>query len=158
MKVTILCVGKLKEKFYADAVKEYKKRISRFAELEIIEIPDERIPENAKERDAETVRSREGEHILSKLKNGAHVIALCVEGKLLSSEELALDLKNACMHTSHIVFIIGGSLGLSNAVKNRSDLKLSFGRMTLPHMLMRVVLAEQIYRSFMINSGAAYHK
>ena len=158
MKVTILCVGKLKEHFYADAVNEYKKRISRFSELEIIELPDERIPENAKDREIEIVKSREGQSILPKIRDGAYVIALCVEGKLLSSEELASDIRNACMRTSHIVFIIGGSLGLSDAVKSRADLKLSFGRMTLPHMLMRVVLAEQIYRSFMINSGAAYHK
>ena len=158
MKVTIICVGKLKERFYADAVSEYRKRLSRFSDTEIIELPDERIPDNANEHEKEAVKNREGEHILAKIKDNAHIIALCVEGKLLSSEELAAEIKNACMHTSHIVFIIGGSLGLSEAVKNRAELRLSFGRMTMPHMLMRVVLAEQIYRSFMINAGASYHK
>ena len=158
MKVTMICVGKLKERFYADAIAEYKKRISRFCELEIIELADERIPDNASERELEAVKLREGERILSKLKDASHIISLCVEGRLMSSEELAKDIKDACMRTSHIVFIIGGSLGLSDEVKARSDIRLSFGRMTLPHMLMRVVLAEQIYRAFMINSGATYHK
>lgn len=158
MKVSIICVGRLKEKFYTDAIAEYKKRISRFAELEMIELADERIPDNASERELEAIKTREGKKIISKLKDGCRIISLCVEGKLLSSEELAEDIRNACMRTSHIVFIIGGSLGLSDEVKARSDLRLSFGRMTLPHMLMRVVLTEQIYRAFMINSGAAYHK
>ena len=158
MKVTIICVGKLKERFYADAISEYKKRLGRFCELEIIELADERIPDNASARELDAVKFREGERILARLKGGSHVISLCVEGRLMSSEELAADIKEACMRTSHIVFIIGGSLGLSDEVKARSDIRLSFGRMTLPHMLMRVVLAEQIYRAFMINSGAAYHK
>lgn len=158
MKVSVICVGKLKEKFYAEAVGEYKKRISRFAELEIIELPDERIPDNASDAEIHSVKQREGERILAKIKPQSYVISLCVEGKLLSSEELAENMSRACMHASHIVFIIGGSLGLSDEVKAASALRLSFGRMTLPHMLMRVVLAEQIYRAFMINSGAAYHK
>ena len=158
MKVSIICVGKLKEKFYAEAVGEYKKRISRFAELEIVELPDERIPDNASDAELQAVKRREGERILDKIKTQSYVISLCVEGKLLSSEELAENISRACMGASHIVFIIGGSLGLSDEVKAASALRLSFGRMTLPHMLMRVVLAEQIYRAFMINSGAAYHK
>ena len=158
MKVSIICVGKLKEKFYAEAVCEYKKRISRFAGLEIVELPDERIPDNASEAELQAVKRREGERILAKIKPQSYVISLCVEGKLLSSEELAENISHACMGASHIVFIIGGSLGLADEVKAASDLRLSFGRMTLPHMLMRVVLAEQIYRAFMINSGAAYHK
>ena len=158
MKVSVICVGKLKEKFYIEAVAEYKKRISRFAELEIIELPDERIPENASPAEAEAVKKREGERILAKIKPQSYVISLCVEGKLLSSEGLAEEISRATLMTSRIVFIIGGSLGLSDEVKAASSLRLSFGRMTLPHMLMRVVLAEQIYRAFMINSGAAYHK
>lgn len=158
MKVSVICVGKLKEKFYADAVDEYKKRISRFAELEIVELADERIPDNASDAGILAVKRREGERILAKIKPQSYVISLCVEGKLLSSEELAENMRRASMHASHIVFIIGGSLGLSDEVKAASALRLSFGRMTLPHMLMRVVLTEQIYRAFMINSGAAYHK
>ncbi len=158
MKVSIICVGKIKEKFYTDAIKEYTKRMSRFADFEIIEVPDERIPENASLKEIEQVKSREGEKILARIKPQSYVITLCIEGKTLDSEELAATVKNACLSTSNIVFIIGGSCGLSDEVKSRSALRLSFGRMTLPHQLMRVVLSEQIYRSFMINSGAQYHK
>ncbi len=158
MNVNIICVGKIKEKFYTDAIKEYAKRMSRFADFTITEVPDERIPENASEKENEAVKQREGEKILAKIKPQSYVISLCVEGKTLSSTELADTIKNACNRTSRIVFIIGGSLGLSDEVKNRSDLRLSFGRMTRPHQRMRVVLSEQIYRSFMINSGATYHK
>ncbi len=158
MKVSILCVGKIKEKFYTDAISEYAKRMKRFADFEIIEIPDEKIPDNASEKEKEQIKEREGEKILSKLKNDSFVVTLCIEGKALSSTELARTVQDAYQNTNHITFIIGGSLGLSDAVKNKSSLRLSFGRMTLPHQLMRVVLSEQIYRAFMINSGSAYHK
>ena len=158
MKVSIICVGKIKEKFYTDAISEYAKRMKRFAEFQITEIPDERIPDNASEKEKEAIKSCEGEKILAKIKAGSYVISLCIEGKTLSSAELAHTINNAYQTTSHIVFIIGGSLGLSDAVKAKSSLRLSFGRMTLPHQLMRVVLSEQIYRSFMINSGSMYHK
>ncbi|MCH5212401.1 MAG: 23S rRNA (pseudouridine(1915)-N(3))-methyltransferase RlmH [Oscillospiraceae bacterium] len=158
MKVTILCIGKIKEKFYVDAIKEYAKRMTRFADLEIVELPDEQIPDNASEKEKEAIKKREGEKILAKIKPQSYVISLCIEGRTLDSPELAKTIKDAYMRTSNVTFIIGGSLGLSDEVKSRSDLKLSFGRMTLPHQLMRVVLAEQIYRAFMINIGAAYHK
>lgn len=158
MKVSIICVGKIKEKFYTDAIAEYAKRMRRFADFEVIELSDERIPDNASEKEKDAIKSREGEKILAKLKPDAYVITLCIEGKTLSSTELAQTVKNAYMSTNHIAFIIGGSLGLSDDVKAKSDLRLSFGRMTLPHQLMRVVLSEQIYRAFMINSGSAYHK
>ncbi len=158
MKVSIICVGKIKEKFYTEAIREYAKRMTRFADFEVIEVPDERIPDNASEKEIEQLKKREGEKILSKIKPQSYVISLCIEGKTLDSEELAQTVKSACQSTSHIVFIIGGSCGLSDEVKARSALRLSFGRMTLPHQLMRVVLSEQIYRSFMINSGAQYHK
>lgn len=158
MKVSIICVGKIKEKFYTDAIKEYAKRMNRFADFEIIEVPDERIPENASAKEIEQLKNREGEKILAKIKPQSYIITLCIEGKTLSSEELAQTIRNACLTTSRIAFIIGGSCGLSDAVKSQSALKLSFGRMTLPHQLMRVVLSEQIYRSFMINSGSEYHK
>ena len=158
MKVSIICVGKIKEKFYTDAINEYAKRMKRFADFEVIEVADERLPENASEKEIEQLKKREGEKILTKIKPHSYVITLCIEGKTLNSEELADTIKNACLTTSHIVFIIGGSCGLSDEVKNKSALRLSFGRMTLPHQLMRVVLSEQIYRSFMINSGAEYHK
>lgn len=158
MKVSIICVGKIKEKFFTDAIKEYSKRISRFADFEITELPDERIPDNASEKESEQIKIREGEKILSKIDPRSYVISLCIEGKTLDSVELANTMRNAYQTANRITFIIGGSLGLSDKVKNRSDLKLSFGRMTLPHQLMRVVLTEQVYRSFMINSGATYHK
>lgn len=158
MKVSIICVGKIKEKFYTDAIKEYTKRMSRFADFEITEIPDERIPDNASEKEILFVKQREGKKIISRLKTQTYVISLCIEGKTLDSIELATEISNACQKTSRIAFIIGGSLGLSDDVKKMSNLKLSFGRMTLPHQLMRVVLSEQIYRAFMINSGAVYHK
>lgn len=158
MKVSVICVGKIKEKFFTDAIKEYAKRMSRFADFQIIELPDERIPDNASDKENELIKKREGEKILSKINPQSYVISLCIEGKTLDSTELADVIKKSCQHTSHICFIIGGSLGLSDEVKARSDLRLSFGRMTLPHQLMRVVLSEQIYRAFMINSGAAYHK
>ena len=158
MKVSIICVGKIKEKFYTDAILEYTKRMKRFADFQIIEVPDEKIPDNASEKEKELVKDREGKKILEKLKGDEFVVTLCIEGKTLSSTELADTIKNAYQNTNHIAFIIGGSLGLSDDVKNKSSLRLSFGRMTLPHQLMRVVLVEQIYRSFMINSGATYHK
>lgn len=158
MKVSIICVGKIKEKFFTDAIKEYSKRISRFADFEITELPDERIPDNASEKESEQIKIREGEKILSKIDPRSYVISLCIEGKTLDSVALANTMRNAYQTANRITFIIGGSLGLSDKVKNRSDLKLSFGRMTLPHQLMRVVLTEQVYRSFMINSGATYHK
>ena len=158
MKISILCVGKIKEKFYTDAISEYAKRMTRFADFEITEIPDEKIPDNASEKEKELIKEREGKKILSKLKNDSFVVTLCIEGKTLSSTELAQTIENAYQTTNHITFIIGGSLGLSDEVKSKSNLRLSFGRMTLPHQLMRVVLSEQIYRAFMINSGSSYHK
>lgn len=158
MNISIICVGKIKEKFYTEALKEYVKRIGRFASIDITEIPDESIPQNPSEKQMEQIKEREGEKILSKIRSQSFVIAMCIEGKLISSEELAATMKNSFLSSSRITFIIGGSLGLSYAVKKRADLRISFGRITLPHQLMRVVLSEQIYRAFMINAGAAYHK
>ena len=158
MKVSILCVGKIKEKFYTDAIAEYAKRLTRFCDFDIIEIPDEKIPDKASDKEKEMIKEREGEKLLSKLKHDSFAISLCIEGKTLSSEELADTMLNIYNNTNHITFIIGGSLGLSDAVKAKTKLRLSFGRMTLPHQLMRVVLSEQIYRSFMINQGGTYHK
>ncbi len=158
MKVNIICIGKIKEKFYTEAIGEYAKRMSRFADFKITELADERIPQNASDKEAEAIKNREGEKILAKIRPDSYVISLCIEGEALDSVGLAKTVNDAYMRASCVTFIIGGSLGLSDAVKRRSDLKLSFGKMTLPHQLMRVVLSEQIYRSFMINSGAVYHK
>lgn len=158
MDVTIITVGKLKEKFFQDAVSEYLKRLSRFAKVKIIEIPDEKIPEYASEKQKAQILEREGKEILSYLKEGTYFVTLCVEGKTLSSEEFAAKISDAAMQCGKITFAIGSSMGLSPEVKSRSSLRLSFGRMTLPHQLMRVVLTEQIYRAFKINANETYHK
>ena len=158
MNINIICAGKIKEKYFTDAVNEYAKRLSRFVKLNIIEVPDEKIPENTSEKEMETVKNKEGERILSKLPPSSFIVTLCIEGKELSSVDLARKIADISMTSSSISFIIGGSLGLSDEVKARSRLRLSFGRMTLPHQLMRVVLAEQLYRAFKINNNESYHK
>ncbi len=158
MNINIICAGKIKEKYFSDAVNEYAKRLSRFVKLNIIEVADEKIPENASEKEMETVKNKEGERILSKLPPSSFTVSLCIEGKELSSVDLARKIADISMTSSSISFIIGGSLGLSDEVKARSQLRLSFGRMTLPHQLMRVVLAEQLYRAFKINNNESYHK
>ncbi len=158
MNISIICAGKIKEKYFTAAIDEYKKRLSRFANIEIIEISDEKIPDNASEKEEEQIKEKEGKAMLSKIKPNSYVISMCIEGKQLASEELAQKILSISMQTSRIVFIIGGSLGLSDEVKARSDLRLSFGKITLPHQLMRVIMLEQIYRAFKINNNEAYHK
>lgn len=158
MNINIISVGKIKEKYFTAAIEEYSKRLSRFVKLIVTEIPDERIPDNASEKEIEIIKEKEGRKILSKLNENSFVITLCIEGKELSSEELAQKITDISMSSSNITFIIGGSLGLSNAVKNKSQLRLSFGKITFPHQLMRVVLLEQIYRAFKINNNENYHK
>lgn len=158
MNITIVCVGKIKEKFFSDAIAEYKKRTSRFAKLDIIEVKDEKIPENASAKECEAVLEKEGGAIASKIPKGSYVITMCIEGEQLSSTAFADKIKYISMESSHITFVIGGSLGLSDKVKSLSRLRLSFGKITLPHQLMRVVLTEQIYRAFKIMSNESYHK
>lgn len=159
MKITVIAVGKIKEKFFEDAIGEYSKRLSRYCKLEILQVPDEKTPDNASETVETQIKEKEGERILSKIPDGAYVIALAIEGKMLDSEELAEKINTlGITGTSQIVFIIGGSLGLSRQVLERADYKLSFSRMTFPHQLMRVVLLEQIYRGYRIITGAPYHK
>lgn len=159
MRITILCVGKIKEKYFTDAVAEYTKRLSRYHKLEIIEVADERTPEGAGEGIREQILSCEGERILRYLKEESYVIALAVEGKELSSEELAEKLDSlAVSGNSHISFVIGGSLGLSEQIKRRANGLLSFSKMTFPHQLMRVILLEQIYRCCKISAHEPYHK
>ncbi len=158
MNIDIITVGKLKEKYLKEAVAEYSKRLSRFANLSIIELPDEKIQESPSEKEIEKVKDIEGSAILSKLRQDSFVISLCVEGKQLSSEKLSKKLENVMMTHSSVTFVIGGSLGLSERVKEKSDFKLSFSEMTFPHQLMRVILLEQIYRSFKIMRNESYHK
>ena len=158
MNITVICVGKIKEKFFTDAISEYLKRLSRFAKTEIIEVRDEKIPENASQKECDIVLEKEGEAILSKIPKNSFVISMCIEGDQLSSEQLADKIKYLSMEYSHITFIIGGSLGLADVIKVRSDLRLSFSEMTFPHQLMRVILLEQIYRGFKIMRNESYHK
>ena len=159
LSVTVIAVGKIKEDFYKEAVLEYAKRLSAYCRFEVIEVKDEKTPDNPTDAEKNLVLGREGERIRAKIPKGAKVIALCVEGKQMSSEELAdLISETATGGTSHIVFIIGGSMGLSDEIKALASLKLSFSKMTFPHMLMRVILAEQIYRGFTIVDGKTYHK
>lgn len=159
MKITLIAVGKIKEKYFTDAIAEYAKRLSRYCKLEIIEVADEKTPDGASEALENQIKEKEGERILSKVPDSAYVVALAIEGKQLSSEELADKMEKWNVNgVSHLVFIIGGSLGLTPKVLNRADFKLSFSRMTFPHQLMRVVLLEQIYRSFRIRNNEPYHK
>lgn len=156
--VTIISVGKIKEKFIKDALAEYEKRLSRFAKFKSIEIPDRPIPDGASEADERAVLEKEGMDILSKINKGDYVISMCIEGKKLSSTDFAKKLSDIFMTNSSITFIIGGSLGLSSQVKNRSDFKMSMSDMTFPHNLARFMLTEQIYRCFKINANENYHK
>lgn len=156
--ITVISVGKIKEKFIKDALDEYEKRLSRFAKFKSIEIADRPIPEKASYAEECNVLLKEGCDILSKIGKNDFVISLCIEGKKLSSTDFAKKLSQAFMTTSSITFIIGGSLGLDESVKKRSDLKLSMSDMTFPHNLARLMLTEQIYRAFKINANESYHK
>lgn len=159
MKITIVCVGKLKEKFFTDAVKEYEKRLSRYCKLSIIELQDEKTPEEASAAEERQIKAKEGERILHAIPDNAYVIALAIEGKMLSSTELAERIATlASSGTGHIALIIGVSLGLAPEVLCRADSLLSFSKMTFPHQLMRVILLEQIYRSYRIINKEPYHK
>lgn len=156
--VTVIAVGKIKEKFIKDAVSEYEKRLSRFCNFKIIELPDRPIPDSASEAEERQVLQKEGTDILAKVKPGDFVVALCIEGSRVSSTAFAEKLGAAFMRSSSIVFIIGGSLGLDPSVKNRADFKMSMSDMTFPHNLARLMLTEQIYRAFKINNNETYHK
>lgn len=158
MRVRIISVGKLKEKYLLDGIKEYTKRLLKYTKLEVIEVPDEHAPETLSYKDKEKVKEIEGKKILSKIKN-SYVIALVIDGKQLSSIEFANKIEEIkTYHSSNITFVIGGSLGLSNEVIKKSNYKLSFSFMTFPHQLMRLILLEQIYRSFRILNNEPYHK
>lgn len=159
MKISLICVGKLKEKYLLQGVEEYVKRLKRYCTLEITELTDEKTPDSAGEAMEEIIKNREGERILKALKEDSYCIALAIEGSLLSSIELAEKMETlGVTGTSHISFIIGGSLGLSKEVLNRADYKLSFSKMTFPHQLMRMILLEQIYRAYRIINHQPYHK
>ena len=159
MNITIIGVGKIKEKYLKLGIDEFSKRLTKYCKLDVIEIDDEKCTENLSEKDMLIVKDKEGKKILSKIKNNSYVIALAIDGKNLSSEELADTMsKLAVRGNSHITFVIGGSLGLSDEVLKRADYKLSFSKMTFPHQLMRLILLEQVYRAFRINNNEPYHK
>lgn len=159
MKITIITVGKIKEKFYTEAINEYSKRLSRYCKLNIIQVADEKTAENSTETEMEIVKHKEAERIAKNIPEDAYVITLEIEGKQLDSIQLAEKINMLGISgVSHIVFIIGGSLGLHKSISDRADFKLSFSKMTFPHQLMRVILLEQVYRSYRIIYNEPYHK
>lgn len=159
MKITIICVGKIKEKFYRDAIDEYAKRLSRYCTLNIIEVADEKTPDRCSVTEEEQILLKEAERILKAVKPDMHIFALAIEGRKFDSIAFADKIQNtALMGSSHLTFIIGGSLGLHKSVLEISSMKISFSDMTFPHQLMRVILTEQVYRAFRIIHGEPYHK
>ncbi|KYG29616.1 23S rRNA (pseudouridine(1915)-N(3))-methyltransferase RlmH [Alkalihalobacillus trypoxylicola] len=159
MNITIISVGKLKEKYLKQGMDEYTKRLGAYAKMNLIEVPDEKAPESLSPAQEEQVKQKEGKRILSKIPNDSHIIALAIEGKMPTSEQLAQQLDSLATYgKSKVTFIIGGSLGLSNNVLQKANEKLSFSKMTFPHQLMKLILLEQIYRAFRINGGEPYHK
>ena len=159
MRITCITVGKLKEKFYQDAVAEYAKRLSKYCSLTLVEVADEKAPETLSDKEMELIKDKEGERILGKIKDSQYVITLEIAGKHLTSEDFSDKLAALGLEgNSDVVFVIGGSLGLSDLVLKRSNFALSFSKMTFPHQLMKVVLLEQVYRGFRIMKGEPYHK
>lgn len=159
MKITVLCVGKIKEKYLRDGIGEYAKRLGRYCKLEFIEVPDEKTPDGASETVELQIKKTEGEKLMKHIKEGDYVVALAIDGKMLDSVEFAKKMDTLGVQgVSHVIFVIGGSLGLSDEVLRRADYKLSFSKMTFPHQLMRMVLLEQIYRGYRINTNSPYHK
>lgn len=159
MNITIISVGKIKEKYLVSGIAEYSKRLSKYCNLNLIEVADEKAPENLSELDKDIVKNKEGERILSKMKDSTYLVTLEIEGSQLTSEDFAKRIDKLMLDgISDITFVIGGSLGLSKEVRDRSDFKLSFSKMTFPHQLMKMVLLEQIYRGWRIIRGEPYHK
>ena len=159
MKITILCVGKIKERFFRDGIDEYKKRLSKYCKLEIIEVADEKTPDRASEAEEQKIKEKEAERLEKYIRKDAYVVVLAIDGKMLDSVELSEKIDKLGINgTSHIIFIIGGSLGLDDKIIKQADYKLSFSKMTFPHQMMRMILMEQIYRSYRILNNEPYHK
>lgn len=159
MNIEIVCVGKLKEKYLKKGIEEYTKRLSAYSKFSITEVPDEKAPENLSEAEMKQVKEKEGERILSKISDQSYVYVLAIEGKERTSEDFSKEIENLMIRgKSKITFVIGGSLGVSEAVMKRSNAQISFGKMTYPHQLMRLILTEQIYRAFRIMRNEPYHK
>ena len=159
MRITVLCVGKVKEKYFSDGIREYEKRLSRYCRLEIIEVADEKTPDSASAAEELQIKAREGERLRKYIREDSYVIALAIEGKQLDSVELSEKIEKLGVRgASHTTFVIGGSLGLDETILKQADDKLSFSRMTFPHQMMRMILLEQLYRSYRIMKGEPYHK
>ena len=159
MNIKIITVGKIKEKYIKLGIDEFAKRLSKYCNLEQVEVSDEKAPETLSDKEMQMIKDKEGEKILAHVKENTYLIALAIEGKMISSEELAAKMQDlAISGKSHITFVIGGSLGLSDSVMKRADYKLSFSKMTFPHQLMKVILLEQVYRGIRIIKGEPYHK
>lgn len=158
LSINVVCVGKIKEKFFRDAIDEYSKRLSRYCKLDILELPDEKIPNNPSDKTVEEIKEKECNNIIDHLKKDSYIVCLDLTGKQFSSEELSRELDNLSLTTSNITFVIGGSLGLNKKILSMSDKIISFSKMTFPHQLIRIFLLEQIYRSFKISNGEVYHK
>ena len=156
--IQIVCIGKIKETYLKDAIAEYTKRLSKYCKLTILELPDEKIPEKLNASISDEIKKKECDSILKHLKKDSHIICLDLTGKQFSSEEFSVHIQNLSMQTSHITFIIGGSLGLSNKVISNSNELICFSKMTFPHQLIRIFLLEQLYRGFKISNNEAYHK
>lgn len=159
MNITLICVGKCREKYWSDAVSEYQKRLSRYAKVEIIEVRDEKTPEEASAREEDLIRNTEGERILAKIPENAYLICTAIDGRTFDSVGMSREISSLMVRgESHLVFVIGGSIGLSEAVLKKADERWSFSKLTFPHQLMRVILLEQLYRSFRIMNHEPYHK
>lgn len=159
LNITLICIGKLKEKYLKDACDEYTKRLSTLCKLNIIELAPERLSDNPSQKEIENALANEGKRIIEKIPNGSQVYTMCIEGKQFTSQELSVKLDTAAVSgVSNITFIIGGSFGMSEEVKTKSSVRLSMSKMTFPHQLARVMLLEQIYRAMQISIGTKYHK
>ena len=158
LSINILCVGKVKEKFFRDAIDEYSKRLSKYCKLEITELPDEKIPDKVNDSISNEIKEKECNNIINHIKKDSYVVALDLKGKEYSSEEFSKRIDMITMQNSKITFIIGGSLGLTQNLLNIADEKICFSKMTFPHQLIRIFLVEQIYRAFKISNGESYHK
>ncbi len=158
LNIQIICVGKLKEKYLKEAIQEYTKRLSRYCKLDILELPDEKIPDKLNDTLSNEIKTKECNNILNHIKKDSYVIALDLSGKMLSSEDFSEQIDKISMESSHITFVIGGSLGLTNEFLNSCQQKLCFSKMTFPHQLIRVFLLEQIFRAFKISNGETYHR
>ena len=159
MNITVISVGKLKEKYLKQAIDEYSKRLTRYCKIDIIELPDEKTPDNASEKEELQIKDKEGQLILSKIKDNMFVIAMDLNAKQMTSEEFSKFIETqGIMGNSNITFVIGGSYGLADSIKNKANMHLSFSKMTFPHQLFRVILLEQIYRAYKINNNESYHK